>query len=122
MKPINTIKDKELLTILLDTKREVSFLFGDTLRYLVLFGSYARQQQDPESDIDIIILADENEEELRKKREKVADIMAELSMKYDRLISITQVPYKRYEEYLDVLPFYKTVSEEGIEIYGRKAA
>jgi len=69
-----------------------------------------------------MILADESEEELRNSRPLVADIMAELSMKHEKLISITQVPYRRYSEYLDVLPFYRNVNNEGVEIYGKKTA
>ncbi|MCP5107132.1 MAG: nucleotidyltransferase domain-containing protein [bacterium] len=122
MKTINTIKNDEFLNILSDVKEEVINLFGDSLRQLILFGSYARNQQDPESDIDIMILAEESEDELRKNRPMVVDIMAELSMKHEKLISLTQVPYTRYNEYLDVLPFYRNVYDEGVEIYGKKTA
>lgn len=122
MKTIETIKNKEFLGILADVKEEVIKLFGEKLRQLILFGSYARDESDPESDIDIMILADESEEELRSNRPLVADIMAELSMKHEILISITQVPYRRYSEYLDVLPFYRNVYNEGVEIYGKKTA
>ncbi len=122
MKTISTIKSKEFLRILSDVKVEVLKVFGDKLRQLILFGSYARNEQDNESDIDIMILAEESEVELRKNRPLVADIIAELTMKHEKLISITQVPYKRYHEYLDVLPFYRNVYEEGVEIYGKKSA
>lgn len=122
MKTIATIKNKEFLYILSDVKEEVIKVFGDKLRQLILFGSYARNEPDPESDIDIMILADESEEELRSNRPLVADIMAELSMKHEKLISLTQVPYSRYSEYLDVLPFYWNVYNEGVEIYGKKTA
>jgi predicted nucleotidyltransferase len=122
MKTIETIKSKDFLDLLFDVKEEVIKVFGDKLRQLVLFGSYARDEADPESDIDIMILAEESEEELRKNRPLVADIMAELTMKHERLISLTQVPYRRYNEYLDVLPFYRNVYNEGVEIYGKKTA
>lgn len=122
MKTIETIKNKEFLEILSDVKLEVINLFGDKLKQLVLFGSYARNESDPESDIDIMILVDESEEELRSRRPLVTDIMAELSMKHDKLVSLTQVPYRRYNEYLDVLPFYRNIYREGIEIYGKKTA
>jgi predicted nucleotidyltransferase len=89
---------------------------------LILYGSYARNEQDPESDIDIMILVDENEEILRKYRRKVVDIMTELSLKYDKLISLTREPYSRYYEYLDVLPYFRNIYDEGVEIYGKKTA
>lgn len=122
MKTITTITNNEFLNILVDVKAEVIKLFGEKLRQLILFGSYARNEQDPESDIDIMILAEESEEELRKNRPLVANIIAELSMKHEKLISLTQVPYTRYHEYLDILPFYRNVYDEGVEIYGKKTA
>ncbi|HLP59127.1 MAG TPA: nucleotidyltransferase domain-containing protein, partial [Candidatus Deferrimicrobium sp.] len=108
--------------ILSDVKGEVIKLFGEKLRQLILFGSYARNDQDSESDIDIMILAEESEEELRENRPLVANIIAELSMKHEKLISLMQVPYTRYHEYLDILPFYRNVYDEGVEIYGKKTA
>jgi predicted nucleotidyltransferase len=122
MKNINNIKDKHFLELLTDVKEEVLKLFGGKLRQLILYGSYARNEQDPESGIDIMILVDENEEILRKYRRKVVDIMTELSLKYDKLISLTREPYSRYYEYLDVLPYFRNIYDEGVEIYGTKTA
>ena len=122
MKTIDTIKGKPFLNVLDEVKEEVVKIFGDKLRHLILYGSYARNEQDSESDIDIMILVEESEEESRRSRNIVRDIVAELSLKHDKLISLIEVPYKRYNEYLDVLPFYRNVYDEGIEIYGRKTA
>ena len=122
MKKIETINDKELLNILHDVKEEIHQLFGDKLRRLILYGSYARNEQDLESDIDIMIMVDESEDGLRKYRYSIADVMGELTIKYGKLISLTEVTYNRYIDFLEVLPFYKNINEEGIEIYGKKAA
>ena len=116
------IDDKELLDILSDVKDEVWEIFGDKLRQLVLYGSYARSEQDTESDIDIMIMVDESEDGLRNYRYLIADVMGELTIKYGKLISLTEVTYDRYTHFLDVLPFYKRIDEEGIEIYGKNAA
>lgn len=123
MKPIDAIKGEPFLNVLLDeVTEEVLKIFGEKLRHLILYGSYARNEQDPESDIDIMILVDESEEETIVSRNIVRNIIADLSLKHDRLISVIEVPYKRFNEYLDVLPFYKNVYNEGVEIYGKKAA
>jgi predicted nucleotidyltransferase len=122
MRSVKTITDKYLLSVLTDVKEETRKVFGDGLKQLILFGSYAREEQDTESDIDIMILVDETEERLRKYGEAVADIMGELSMKHEKLISLIEVPYNRYKRYLEVLPFYKNVYDEGVEIYGRDTA
>ncbi len=122
MKNLETIKDKELLNILRDVKHEIRQLFGDKLRGLILYGSYARNEQDPESDIDIMILVDDNEDGLRNYRYLIADVMGELTIKYGKLISLAEVTYNRFVDFLEVLPFYKNIHEEGVEIYGKEAA
>ena len=47
-------------------------------------------------------------------------IMTDLSLKHDTVISFTRETNSRYNEYLDVLPFYQNIYNEGIEIYGNK--
>lgn len=118
MKNLEIIKDKDLLNILHDVKLEVRQLLGDKLRALILYGSYARNEQDPESDIDIMILVDDSEDGLRDLRYLIADVMGELTIKYGKLISLAEVTYNRFVDFLEVLPFYKNIDEEGIEIEG----
>ena len=122
MKNINAIKDKQFLVILFDIKKEILNLFGGKLEHLILYGSYARNEQDPESDIDVMILVNEQDGNLKKYNYKIADIMTDLSLKYDVFISLTEETVNRYNKYLDVLPFYQNIFNEGIEIYGKKAA
>lgn len=122
MKSIETIKDQRLATILYEVKEEVLKLFGDKLEQLILYGSYAREEQDLESDIDIMILLDEREDKLRKYTHEIACIMTDLSLKYDTFISIAEEKYDRYYEYLDVLPYFQNIYNEGVKIYGKKAA
>jgi predicted nucleotidyltransferase len=119
MRSIETIKNKQFLIILNEIKKEVLKLFGDKLEQLILYGSYARNKQDPESDIDIMILVDESEDKLRDYREQIVDIMADLSLKYNTVISFTRETYWRYNQYLDVLPFFRNIYHEGVEIYGK---
>jgi len=94
-------------------------LFGDKLSKIILYGSYAKNKQDKESDIDFFVLVDDTEKNLRKKKYRIAEIMANLTLNYDILVSITEETYNRYKEYFEILPFYKNISEEGLEIYGK---
>jgi predicted nucleotidyltransferase len=121
MKRIDTIKDKHFLTLLNEVKKEILKVLGDKLVQLILYGSYARNEQDPESDIDIMILVDESDSALRKYNFEIADIMTELSLKYEKLISLTDETYSRYIEYLYVLPFFRNIYYEGVEIYGKNS-
>ncbi len=122
MKSLKEIKDSNFLAILIDVKEELLALFGQKLRQIILYGSYARNVQEPESDIDIMILVDESDAVLRNYNDRLAGIMTDLSLKYDKLISLNDETYSRYIQYLDVLPFFQHVRDEGIEIYGKKTA
>lgn len=122
MKRIENMQNIRFLGILADVKMEVLKLFGDRLRQLILYGSYARNEQEPDSDIDIMVLVDESDRALRKYTYLIADIMTNLSLKHNTFVSITEESFKRYHEYLDVLPFYRNIYNEGIEIYGKETA
>lgn len=93
-------------------------LFGDKLRKIILYGSYAKKRQTDESDIDFIVLVDDTEKNLRNYKYHIAEIMTELSLNYDILVSITEETYSRYEEYMEILPFFSSIRKEGVVIYG----
>lgn len=95
-------------------------LFGDRLWKIILYGSYARNKQNRESDIDFLVLVDDTEENLRGKKYQIADTMTTLSLNNDVLVSITEESCMNFELYSDIIPFYKNIREQGIEIYGRK--
>ena len=102
-----------------ELNENMAHLFGNRLKKIILYGSYAKNKQNKESDIDFIVLVDDTEKNLRNNKYQIADIMAKLSLHHDILVSITEETYSRYTEYLEILPFFKNVSKEGIEIYGK---
>lgn len=110
-------KDKlsELLTLL---TREIKTLFGDKLQRIVLYGSYARCEENKESDLDVMIFVKIPSDDLRKYRERVVDLEVELSLKYDLLVSIILQAVDEYNKWLPVLPFFRNVQEEGVEVFG----
>ena len=73
-----------------------------------MYGSYTKKKQTIDSDIDFFILVDDTEKNLQKNRYRVADVMAELTLNYDVLVSITESTYKHYQDYSNVVSFYKT--------------
>lgn len=105
--------------LFLEINKSMKGLFGSKLKRIILFGSHARSKQEEESDIDFFVLVDDNEENLRKNRYQIADIMAKLSLNFDVLVSITEETYDRFIEYSEIVPFYKKIGKDGIEIYGK---
>jgi uncharacterized protein len=108
--------------LFIDINKSMVDLFGNKLRKIILYGSYAQNAQNKDSDIDFFVLVDDTEENLRNSKYQIADIMTQLSLNYDILVSITEETYNRYKEYSEFLPFYKNISKEGLEIYGKQTA
>ena len=82
-----------------------------------LYGSYARGDFNPESDIDILLTVDAAPVELPMYRKQLAHICSELSLRHDIMVSATVKPLAEFHRYASVLPFYKNVLREGVR-YG----
>jgi predicted nucleotidyltransferase len=100
-----------------ETKNYLLPLFDGSLRKIILYGSYARNEEDEESDIDIMVLTDLDEDKIKKLGDKITDIMVELILKYGKLVSILILNKTHYYEWMDTLPFYKNVSKEGVVLF-----
>jgi uncharacterized protein len=48
--------DDKLTAIIVELRRQFEFLYGDRLVRMVLFGSQARGDAEPESDIDMLVV------------------------------------------------------------------
>jgi predicted nucleotidyltransferase len=78
---------KEIARVLNELKKRLKSIYGDTLKDIILYGSYARGDSCDGSDIDIIILLTEMDEP-RAERERYFDAVWELDLEYDTVISI----------------------------------
>ncbi len=97
---------------------EVSNLIGNRLKKVILYGSYARGDYDKNSDIDIMILTDFNDEELIQNRIKIRDIACDIELEEDVVISPIVRNIDKYNERVDIIPFYINVQKEGVVIRG----
>lgn len=120
MKTALDINNKKISGLLSEIKKKAIEIIGEDIVKIILYGSYARNSYDEESDLDLMFLVDENEKTIKKYESKFMDIIFELSLKYDILLSVILKNEKQFNKYLDILPFYMNVHNEGIEIYGKK--
>ena len=67
-----------------ELKKELQKALGGTMKELILFGSYARGDQAPDSDLDFMLLL--NQKLSRKEEEDVNEISSRISLKYDTVI------------------------------------
>lgn len=106
----------QLNEILQKVTVESKSIFGSKLYSVILFGSYARGDFDEESDIDVLILVDLPSEELISYRTHIDSLCGELLWEYGMVVSVIEKDLKTYNQYADVLPFYKNIIKDGVKI------
>lgn len=98
----------EIITGLLD-------IFSDNILTIILYGSVARNENTPESDIDIAIVIKNNMDD--DTRDKFMRWSADMDLKYDKIFSIIDIAKSNLENWGHILPFYKNVKKEGIVLW-----
>ncbi len=99
--------------ILPELRSRFRSLYGPGLERLVLFGSRARGDADPNSDFDVLVVL-VDEETIRENKEPANDIICELSLTYDTVVSCTFTTPEKFER--SGMPFYRNVRREGVPI------
>jgi uncharacterized protein len=82
--------------ILSQVKQIAEKQFGERLKAVRLYGSYARGEENEESDIDILIVLDEIKE-YWKEYDKVSFQIHQTGFEYDTFISINLIEEKKYK-------------------------
>ncbi|ADQ41147.1 DNA polymerase beta domain protein region [Caldicellulosiruptor acetigenus I77R1B] len=111
-------KDIHLRQDLEQITQELKKIYGDKLIKVILFGSYATGKYDLESDVDIAVLVDLDEDQLKKYEDSLDAIATEFGYKTLKVFSIIDFPFRRFEKLKEILPFYKSIEEKGIVLYG----
>ena len=96
-------------------------IIGKDLKQVILYGSYARGEQDQNgeiSDIDIMILVDSNEEEIKEIEKKVIDYSYDLDLEYNILLSPIIENIENYKNRTRYMTIYKNIENEGVLLNG----
>ena len=107
---------EELGSIVEQISRTAQAVFGDALRAVILYGSYARGDYDAESDVDIMVLADVPGEQLHLYKKPFIKQTSELGLEYDTVITVNLKDTETFDRYRQVLPFYQNVLREGVAV------
>lgn len=98
--------------ILHELKKGLQTIYGDQLKAVILFGSYARgDEHPPDSDIDVMIVL-RGEFDYWKMEELSSELVANLSLENDVLISTKIASETKYAE--SKMPLYMNVRKEGV--------
>lgn len=96
---------------------EIQKIYGVHLKTVILYGSYARGDFTPDSDVDLMILVDLTDSEI----EQHSDELAEVGFNYNVDHDIWMMPVVRNERHFKhwkkAYPFYENVQREGVTLY-----
>lgn len=107
------MKHKKLQQILTELRERLDEHYGDRLVDVVLFGSQARGDAVPGSDIDVMVVL-KGEVRTGEEIEQTGGIIAELSLKYDVLVSTI---FESEEDFLfRGSPLLINVRREGVRV------
>lgn len=90
--------------------------FGDDLKSIIVYGSYARGDFNDNSDIDVMILVTLSEDEIKQVENNIYDSAFDLELKYGKVLSPIIKNQSFFEYWSDTLPFYRNVKTEGVKV------
>ena len=94
---------------------DIGKVYGDVIEEIILYGSYVRGQEMPESDIDIaVILRLPDTDELHRK---MIDIVVDNELDLEITLSVITIEEDNLNEWKSTLPFYKNLLKEGISLW-----
>jgi len=110
-KKILCLKDTEIKKILKEFKKEIGKLYGTRLKNIILYGSWARGDATEDSDIDILLVI-KGKITPGKEIDRMIDIITDINLKYNTLISVYPISEK---DYLNVnSPLLMNIRREGV--------
>ncbi|MCL2224897.1 MAG: nucleotidyltransferase domain-containing protein [Defluviitaleaceae bacterium] len=108
----------ELLVVTDELSRNTQNILGDKLRRIILYGSRARGDYKEYSDLDIMVLADYDEQERSAYENALSDTASDLGLEHDIIVSVMLNNEQLFMRRSHISPFYRNVLSEGVEIYG----
>jgi len=114
------IKERETIEAELgEFLEEIESNYSNAITQVILFGSVARGDFTEDSDIDVLVVCDNNKAELKSK---LIGTACDLLLKYGKYISVKVYDLNRFQ-YLRHLetPFFKNVLKEGQIVWKRKS-
>lgn len=92
--------------------------YGDKIQHAALFGSKVRRDWTKYSDVDILLIVEEKDRELRQA---VIYTAADVELKYDVLLDVRIISAARWQYYAEIQAgLYQNISRDAVPIRFRK--
>lgn len=95
-------------------KTHVEKLYGKRLDKVILYGSYARGEERVDSDVDYLVILNDDEIRTFKEISNLSTVTFELSLEY--LVSVSAIPVSKSRFTEEWSPLYHNVRTDGIVV------
>ncbi|MDR0949117.1 MAG: nucleotidyltransferase domain-containing protein [Lachnospiraceae bacterium] len=106
-----------LQTVIKEYVNKLHDLYGGHLKRVILYGSYARGDFTKDSDVDIMVLVDLQEDDIKQYGEALSDFTFDINMEKDLLLMPIVKNEEHFKYWENAYPFYRNVNQEGISLY-----
>lgn len=96
---------------------ELQNIYGKHLQSVILYGSYARGDFTKDSDVDIMILLNLTDEEIRQYRHQLSEYTYDFYMMNDLDIKPIAKSKEHFLKWVDNYPFYANIYREGVKLF-----
>ena len=97
---------------------EIKKIYGKHLRKVILYGSYARGDFRTDSDVDIMVLLDMSDLDLKAYSQQLSYMTYDFNLDNDLNIKPIAKSEDHFKKWVVNYPFYANVYKEGVVLYG----
>ena len=97
--------------------RSVKMILGKSLTKIIVYGSYARGDFGPDSDVDIMILLDMSDMELKSYSQQLSYLTYDYNLDHELDIKPIAKSEKHFQKWMENYPFYANIHKEGVILY-----
>jgi len=104
---------EEIKSLLKKLKSGLKQMYGEQFKEAYLFGSYARGDNDPDSDIDVLIILSDFEK-YGAELNRTSELIGNLSLEHGTTVSVVFARQREWQ--MDKLPLLLNIHAEGVAV------
>jgi uncharacterized protein len=105
--------DPKVKRLVDQVKANLHEVYGEGIKRVILYGSYARDEATKDSDVDVLVLTDPSLKPF-EVRKSLSGLLFDMLMDEGELVSVIVIPEDYFDEHN--LPFMLNVRKEGVAI------
>jgi predicted nucleotidyltransferase len=105
--------DQRIVRLIDQVKAHLRQTYGDKIKRVILYGSYARGEATKDSDVDVLVLTDPTLKH-SEVRENLSELLYDMLLDEGELVSVMVIPEELFENYHS--PFMLNVRREGLAV------